>query len=64
MPMRVDVLTLFPEMFPAALGASLLGRAERAALASYHIHNIRDRADNKHGKVDYRPLGGGPGPAG
>jgi tRNA (guanine37-N1)-methyltransferase len=62
--MRIDVLTLFPEMFPCVLNASILGRAaqsEEANLVEYHLHNIRDWADNKHAKVDDRPFGGGPG---
>lgn len=59
--MRIDVLTLFPEMFPAVLGASILGRAAQAALVEFHVHDIRDWAQNKHAKVDDRPFGGGPG---
>ncbi|MDY7109566.1 MAG: tRNA (guanosine(37)-N1)-methyltransferase TrmD [Planctomycetota bacterium] len=61
MPARFDILTLFPEMFPAVLGASILGRAAENGLAAYHVHNIRDWADNRHRKVDDRPFGGGPG---
>jgi tRNA (guanine37-N1)-methyltransferase len=60
-PLRFDILTLFPEMFPAVLGASILGRAAENGLAAYHVHNIRDWADNRHRKVDDRPFGGGPG---
>lgn len=59
--MRIDILTLFPEMFPGVLSASILGRAAAGNFASYHLHNIRDFADNKHRKVDDRPFGGGPG---
>lgn len=59
--MRIDVLTLFPEMFPAVLDASIIGRARTAGLVEFAIHNIRDWADNKHNKVDDRPFGGGPG---
>jgi tRNA (guanine37-N1)-methyltransferase len=58
---RIDVLTLFPEMFPSVLGASILGRAAEAGLVTYRVHDIRDWADNKHRKVDDRPFGGGPG---
>ncbi len=60
-PLRFDILTLFPEMFPHVLGASITGRAAQAGLVEYHLHNIRDWADNKHAKVDERPFGGGPG---
>lgn len=59
--MRIDVLTLFPEMFPCVVNASILGRAAQAGLVEIHLHNIRDWADNKHAKVDDRPFGGGPG---
>ncbi len=59
--MRIDILTLFPEMFEPVLGASILGRAREGGFAGYHVHNIRDWADNKHDKVDDRPFGGGPG---
>jgi tRNA (guanine37-N1)-methyltransferase len=59
--MRIDILTLFPEMFGAYLGASILGRAARSGLVGYHVHDIREHADNKHRKVDDRPFGGGPG---
>src|SRR5688500_8670169 len=59
--MRFDILTLFPEMFPGVLNASILGRAAQSGLAEFHLHNIRDWADNKHAKVDDRPFGGGPG---
>ncbi len=59
--MRFDILSLFPEMFPGVLDASILGRAFQGGFASYHLHNIRDFADNKHAKVDDRPFGGGPG---
>ncbi len=59
--MRIDVLTLFPEMFAPVLNASITGRAAEAGLVCYHLHNIRDWADNKHRKVDDRPFGGGPG---
>lgn len=59
--MRFDLLTLFPEMYPAVLGASILGRAAQAGIADYHVHDIRAWADNRHRKVDDRPFGGGPG---
>src|SRR5215475_1507018 len=59
--MRIDVLTLFPEMFPGYLGQSLLKRAIDAGLVEIQIHNIRDWASGKHQQVDDRPFGGGPG---
>lgn len=59
--MRIDVLTLFPEMFPPVLGASITGRAQAAGLVEFNLVNIRDYTENKHSKVDDRPFGGGPG---
>ncbi len=59
--MRIDILTLFPEMLAPALGLSILGRAAERGLVSYFLHNIRDWSQDKHGKVDDRPFGGEPG---
>ena len=59
--MRIDVLTLFPEMFQAVLGQSMLRLAQEKGLVSYHLWNIRDYTLDKHKKVDDRPYGGGPG---
>ena len=59
--MRIDVLTLFPEMFPGYLGQSLLKRAIDAGLVDIQLHDIRDWARGKHQQVDDRPFGGGPG---
>jgi tRNA (guanine37-N1)-methyltransferase len=59
--MRIDVLTLFPEMFSGYLGQSLVKRAIDAGIVDIQIHNIRDWAQGKHKQVDDRPFGGGPG---
>jgi len=59
--MRIDVLTLFPEMFPGVLESSIQSRAANGDRVNCHVHDIRDWADNKHDKVDDRPFGGGPG---
>ena len=59
--MRLDVLTLFPEMFPSYLGQSLLKRAIERGLVDVQLHNIRDWTTDKHNSVDDRPFGGGPG---
>jgi len=59
--MRLDVLTIFPEMFEPVLATSIPGRARDAGLVTWHITDIRRYADNKHNKVDDRPFGGGPG---
>lgn len=59
--MRIDILTLFPEMFSGVLGSSILKKAEEKKLVSYHITNFRDFSDDKHKTVDDYPYGGGPG---
>ncbi len=58
--MRIDILTLFPEMFENVLGHSILKIAREKALVQYHLFNIREYAENKR-CVDDRPYGGGPG---
>lgn len=59
--MRIDVLTLFPEMFTSVLASSILGRAISNGLLFVNVHNIRDYSDNKHRKADDYPFGGGSG---
>ena len=59
--MRIDILTLFPEMFEAVLKESIIGRAVDKKLLDLEFHNIRDYSDNKHKKVDDYPYGGGLG---
>jgi tRNA (guanine37-N1)-methyltransferase len=59
--MRIDILTLFPEMFTGFLDGSLLGEARRARLIDVCLTNIRDFAEGVHRQVDDRPYGGGPG---
>jgi tRNA (guanine37-N1)-methyltransferase len=61
MPLRIDVLTLFPEMFAPVLGTSIPKRAAEKGLVSYHLTNIRDFATDAHQSVDDKPFGGGPG---
>ena len=59
--MRIDILTLFPEMFQNVLGESILKIAHEKELVSFHLHNIRDFSDDKHRCVDDKPYGGGAG---
>jgi tRNA (guanine-N1)-methyltransferase len=59
--MRIDVLTLFPEMFESPLSHSILKRAREAGVVEIVLTNIRDFSKDKHKKVDDRPYGGGPG---
>jgi tRNA (guanine37-N1)-methyltransferase len=61
MAIRIDILTLFPEMFPPILGTSIPKRAADKGLVSYHLTNIRDFATDAHKSVDDKPFGGGPG---
>ncbi len=58
---RASVLTIFPEMFPGPLGASLAGKALASHIWSLDIHDIRNAASDKHRTVDDTPAGGGPG---
>ena len=59
--MKIDILTLFPEMFEGVLNASILGRAQAAGILSIETHDIRAYTDNKHRKTDDYPFGGGAG---
>lgn len=59
--MRIDVLTLFPEMFDSPLNYSIIKRARQNALVDIVLWNIRDFAPDAYKKVDDKPYGGGPG---
>ncbi len=59
--MKIDILTLFPEMCEAVFSESIIGRARSAGIISVEAHNIRDFANNKHNRVDDAPYGGGKG---
>lgn len=59
--MRIEILTLFPDMFPGVMNASMLGRAKAGGILDVRAYNIRDWADNKHHKADDYPFGGGAG---
>lgn len=58
---RATVLTLYPELFPGPLDASVLGRGRAEGLWALETVNIRDFSDNKYGSVDDTPAGGGAG---
>src|SRR5580692_9298446 len=58
---RASVLTIFPDMFPGPLGASLAGKALGAGVWSLDVGDIRNSATDKHRSVDDTPAGGGPG---
>lgn len=59
--MRIDFVTLFPDMFAPVMDASILGRARDKGLVEWGCVNPRDFSEDKHRKVDDRPFGGGPG---
>ena len=59
--MRIDILTLFPEMCETVMNESVIGRAQKADKVKIVCTNIRDYANNKHSKVDDNPYGGGMG---
>ena len=59
--MKIDVLTLFPEMFAGALDVSIVQRARTAGLLELQLHNLRDYTHDRHRTVDDSPFGGGPG---
>jgi tRNA (guanine37-N1)-methyltransferase len=59
--MRIDILTLFPEMFAGPLDESIIKRARERRLVEIHIHDIREHTHDKHRSADDRPFGGGPG---
>jgi len=59
--MRIDVLTLFPEVFEPFVATSIVGRARRAGIVEFGFTNIRDFATDAHRSVDDKPFGGGPG---
>jgi tRNA (guanine37-N1)-methyltransferase len=59
--MKIDVLTLFPEMFAGPLDVSMVARARKNGLVDLQIRNLREWTHDRHKTVDDRPFGGGPG---
>lgn len=59
--MRIDVLTIFPEMVSSFAEQSLLGRAQRGSLLDLRVHDLRDATTDVHRSVDDAPFGGGAG---
>ena len=59
--MKIDVLTLFPEMFGPVIGGSILGRAAERNILEVTLTDIRDFSNDKHNKADDYPFGGGGG---
>ena len=56
--MRIDILTVVPELLVSPLNESILKRAQEGGFAEIHVHNIRDYSEDKHHKVDDYPFGG------
>lgn len=61
MSFKADIITLFPELFPGPLGASVIERGRNKGLWSLNTTQLRDFASGKHRDVDDTPAGGGPG---
>jgi len=59
--MRVDVVTIFPELVGGPLGASIIGRASAAGLVEFGVHDLREEGIGRHRSVDDYPYGGGAG---
>ena len=59
--MRIDILSLFPDMFQATLGESIVGKAQDNGFLDIKVTDFRDYTDNKHNRVDDTPFGGGAG---
>ena len=60
-PLRIHIVTLFPEMFDGPFRASIIGRAAANGLVEFAIHQLRGYAHDRHRTVDDEPYGGGPG---
>jgi tRNA (guanine37-N1)-methyltransferase len=59
--MKIDIVTIFPEMVEAGLAPGVIGRARQAGLLDIVVHNLRDFTTDRHRVVDDVPFGGGPG---
>ena len=59
--MRIDILTIFPQMFPPVMGEGMIRIAQENGLVELKYHDLRDYTTDRHRSVDDRPFGGGPG---
>jgi len=59
--MRIDIMTLFPEMFEPVIATSIIGRARAAGHLDIRCHHLRDYTQDKHFRTDFAPCGGGKG---
>ncbi len=60
-PLRLEALTVFPEMFEPIMSTSIMGRARRAGIFEFEAHDLRDWTHDRHRTVDDAPFGGGQG---
>ncbi|MGH2381088.1 MAG: tRNA (guanosine(37)-N1)-methyltransferase TrmD, partial [Candidatus Limnocylindria bacterium] len=59
--MRIDVITIFPELVDGPLATSIIGRAAESGLVDFGVHDLREHGLGKHRSVDDYPYGGGAG---
>ncbi len=59
--MRIDIITVLPDLFGSFFDESIIGRAQKKGLVEIHVHNLRDYTKDKHKRVDDYPFGGGSG---
>jgi len=59
--MRIDVITIFPTLFPGPLGDGIIGRAMQRGLLDLRVHDLREHAEGPHRQIDDEPFGGGGG---
>ena len=59
--MRIDILTIFPDICRGSLGESIMGRAQESGAVEIVVHDLRDWTEDRHRRVDDEPYGGGPG---
>ncbi len=59
--MRIDIITVLPDLFGSFFDESIIGRAQQKGLVEIHVHNLRDYTKDKHKRVDDYPFGGGSG---
>ncbi|NOX98474.1 MAG: tRNA (guanosine(37)-N1)-methyltransferase TrmD, partial [Verrucomicrobia bacterium] len=59
--MKIDILTIFPDICRGPLGESIIGRAQESGAVEIAVHDLRDWTEDRHRRVDDEPYGGGPG---
>lgn len=59
--MQIDFITIFPDLIRQWFAQGVIGRAEKNGILNFVYHNPREYSDDRHGRIDDRPFGGGPG---